>query len=541
MLGKNTTKKSMMKKQIPTILGLLILVGALIAGLIFFGEGTGVFAPRATPETTPKQIRVTNIKDNSFTVSFYTEEKTAGFVKYGTDPNKLNSQVNDDRDQLSGTVGEYQLHHITVRGLDPATDYYYVLGTGSRAEFDNEGQPFQITTAVKPSTPPPEAKTVYGSVSNENGTPAEGSIVYLAADGMGDASSLVKASGSWAVPLSQMRTVSGNEYADLEDETQLSLLVQGVPLTKRIQIRLTVAEAQPVPELTFGKEPDLTKTTDASAKTSPSPSPNPTAADQPQEPDSEASISGQLQDLLDEAEPLPTESTASSELLIGELKTSTDSAEITYTTESPKIKGKLKPNTEVKIEVHSDNQYEQTVTTDEEGYFELDLEALKATLEPGEHTVTYSYIDPDTGEEVIETETFWVEDSDSVKLAQGETDTSSTTSNFESDTSETDSGTTSTLDSETSLTSTPTPTSSIPYGSGSPYPMTTSTSTPTPISATSSSTATDSTTAARQQPVATDSSPQAGSIEATLLLVIGGMFFILMGGWSWWLASELDE
>ncbi len=537
----------MMKKQIPTILGLLILVGALIAGLIFFGEGTGVFAPRATPETTPKQIRVTNIKDNSFTVSFYTEEKTAAFVKYGTDPNKLNSQVSDDRDQLSGAVGEYQLHHITVRGLDPATDYYYVLGTGSRAEFDNEGQPFQITTAVKPSAPPPEAKTVYGSVSNENGTPAEGSIVYLAADGMGDASSLVKASGSWAVPLSQMRTTGGDGYADLEDNEQLSLLVQGAPLTKRIQIRLTAAEAQPVPELTFGKKPDLSKTSDVSAETSPTPSPDPALADQPQpqEQDSEASISGQLQNLLDEAEPLPTDSTASSELLVGELKTSTESGEISYTTESPKIKGKAKPNTEVKIEVHSDNQYEQTVTSDEDGYFELDLEALKATLEPGEHTVTYSYLDPDTGEEVIETETFWVEDSDSVKLAQGDTDSTSTTSNSDSDTSETGSDTTSTLDSEASLTSTPTPTSSIPYGSGSPYPMTTPTSmptsTPTPISATSSSTATSSTTGARQQPLATDSSPQAGSIEATLLLVIGGMFFILMGGWSWWLASELDE
>ena len=45
------------------MLGLGVLVVALIGGLVMFGTGTGVFAPRATPQTTPKQVKITNVAD----------------------------------------------------------------------------------------------------------------------------------------------------------------------------------------------------------------------------------------------------------------------------------------------------------------------------------------------------------------------------------------------------------------------------------------------------------------------------------------------
>ncbi len=60
-----------MQKQIPTILGLFLLVAAIVVGLIFLGDGPGVFSPRATPEATPRQIKITNLKDNSFKFNFY--------------------------------------------------------------------------------------------------------------------------------------------------------------------------------------------------------------------------------------------------------------------------------------------------------------------------------------------------------------------------------------------------------------------------------------------------------------------------------------
>jgi len=81
---------NLLKKKIPTLIGLGVLVLGLIIGTIFFSQGTGVFAPRATPQTTPSNVQISNVSDKGFTVSFFTAEKTPGFVKYGEKPNQLN-------------------------------------------------------------------------------------------------------------------------------------------------------------------------------------------------------------------------------------------------------------------------------------------------------------------------------------------------------------------------------------------------------------------------------------------------------------------
>lgn len=518
--------KSLSQKQIPTILGLLLLVAALIAGVVFFGEGTGVFTPRATPETTPKNIRITNIKDDSFTVSFYTEEATPGFIKYGTVPDKLNSQVRDDRDQLSGSVDNFNLHHITVRGLEPNTDYYLVLGTGSRAEFDQDGQPFQVKTPRKPASTTPETVTIFGSVALENGTPAQGSVIYITSPNIQELSSLVKSSGSWAISISQALNKTGDDYASVEPEDQITVLVQGVAFDKRIQHQLSVKDAQPA-ELVFGQEqaiPDVADVADVEDKIINEPVDDEQGLAEPAGLDLEVDkksvldsvesdtqpekdvISNNLKDLLDEEAPLPQTSTASAELLIGELNPAPDKK--TFTTQSPTIRGKAVPNAEVKIQVHSEVRYEQTVVADENGQFSLDLEALKATLDPGEHTVTYSYIDPETGLEVVKTEFFYVEDPDKVTLAMAD----------------------------------PTPTTAIPYGTGDPYPMTSPTTTPTASQVLPTvPAATSSTDTARQQKIATDGTYKAGSVGTTTLVAFSGIFFILIGLWSWWLAGELAQ
>ncbi len=522
-----------MQKQIPTLLGLLLLLGALVAGLLFFGDGVGVFAPRATAEVTPKNIRITNLKDSGFSVSFFTEKKTAGFIKYGTDPSKLSLQVGDDRDQLSGSVGQFNLHHITLRGLNPATEYYFVIVTESKNEFDNEGKPFSIVTTSKISASMPEAVTIYGSVSNEGGTPAEGSIVYVSHSKMGDLSSLVKGSGSWAIPLSQAVLKDGSEYARLGNEEWLNFLVQGLSYDTSLQYRAQVKDAQPLTELSFGMktEPiaDNTDQASDSAEINPEFNEEPdvtasapsTLADESldeneSEDETQSTISGRLQQMLEQADPVPQESTASSELALG-----ANADEPVITTTTPVIRGSAPANIEVRINVHSETQYETTLTTNNDGSFELDLEELGLNLEPGEHTVSYNYIDPATGQEVSKTETFIVEDPNRVILAQANTPTSRSSSAIPS--------------------ATPSP-ANAPYGTGSPYPM----NTPTPKVTTSpvrpSVTASPATPPARKQPVGTDSAlTKAGSIGTTALIALAGVFLMAMGSWSWWLASELDK
>lgn len=522
------TNKLLWQKRIPTILGLGFLVVALIIGVLFIGQGAGIFAPRATAETTPKNVRLTNVTDTTFTISFMTEIATTSFVKYGTDENKMNLQTADDRVQLSATNEEYKLHHITVKGLQPATTYYYVLGTDSGALFDNNGAAFKITTAKKAGVPT-AAKTIFGSVTTETGAPAEGSIVYIKTDGAGDMSSLVTNTGSWAVPLSNARTPDGSGYAQITDDSQLAIIVQGLQANQTAQGTITVADAHPVPTISFGKGLAMASTVPT---TTPTAIPTPSMSPEPDLDTSSASGSAKsastsagrtaLGGLSGAADSSASANASSSAQEVVTINLADEHIEPpVVTTQQPVITGKVVPNVKVKIEVHSDNEIYHETTANARGEFEVDLEELKATLEPGEHTITYSYVDPSTGQDVVETQTFMVEPKTSNLIAQVNATPTATP--------------------KTSATP-----SATPFGSSNPYPIGGATTSAQQATATtkastmSAMTATNSASATRSARVATSSSlPESGAIGTTLALIFGGLFFIIAGTWSYWVSASL--
>ncbi len=490
-------QKSLFRRQIPTILGLTVLVVALISGLIFFSDGLGVFSPRATPETTPKNIKITNVTDTSFTISFLTDESTPGFVKYGTEEGSLSSQSSDDRDQLSGSVSPYPLHHVTVRGLQPNTSYYYTLGTGSQAQFDNNGSPFVIKTAARSGTPS-AAKTIYGTVLNESGAPAEGSVVYITLEGVGEMSSLVKNSGSWAVPLSNARKADGSGYATVEDSNQLTINVQGPLANQTAQITTTVGQAQPVASISFGQVANnVGETTVEETAENLDETVTETASDNLEEDDELARIASASAQASSSASTL-----ASASATVVDLQKTTTQ---TVSTSQPIIQGKVAPNVVVTISVHSETEITQQLTTNANGEFVLDISQLDDELEPGVHTVEYSYVDPTTGKTVTKTQTFTVSGTSSL-LAQANTGSSSS--------------------------------STIPYGSGNPYPIGGATQSATTTTATTS-TKTSTASARTSQPATGSGIPVSGSVGTTLALIMGGLFFTLTGLWSFWVSQQL--
>lgn len=507
MTQQDSGKKKFWQKRIPTLVGIGVLIVALVVGTLYLGQGTGVFAPRATPETTPKKIKLTNVTDSSFTVTFFTDEQTTGFVKYGTEEGKLRSQASDDRDQLSGSVSPYSVHHITVRGLEPNATYYYTLGTTS-GNFDNNGQPFTVRTARKAGVPS-AAKTVYGSVVTPAGSPADGAVVYVAAEGIGEMSSLVKNSGSWAIPLSNARTPDGSGYATIEDSTVLTITVQGTTASLTSQLTVTVAEAQPVANITLGQSgAAVTTTPQATPDTATTSADLNTATDSADLSalDSTPSASPTARGGLNELVTSSTESASVSEATAAavtaiDLETATAAAPPTVTTANPTITGKAVPNVVVTIQVNSDTQINAQLTTDANGNFVLDIAQLSQELEPGEHTVTYSYVDPTTGETVTKTQTFFVEDTSDTSSQIAQADTGDTTE---------------------------------PYGSSNPFPI--------GGTSTESGVATSSATSSARTTIPSTSSgvPVSGSVGTTFALVFGGLFFIVAAAWSFWIAQQLE-
>jgi len=512
------------KKRIPTILGLIILIVSLVAGVLLFGDGTGLFTPRATPETTPKNIKLSNVTDKSFTVSFYTEEETIGFIKYGTDANDIKQQASDDRDQLSGVVKPYRLHHVTVRGLEPNKNYYYLLGTGNNATFDDADNPYQIQTALNPGNASPNNQTIYGTITQANGQPGEGALVFVTLEGAGVLSTVVKSSGSWAISLANAFNLNLNDYANVDADSTLSIKVQGVDLDSITNRVLSVVEAQPAPDIVMGQEAKsesedaLTTRDELLANTSREPEEiqeNEGFGETPVDP-------AETNDSIESPVAEPILSDADRTLDLSDVDESSSAEDNVVNSTQPIIKTQLPPNITVKVQVHSDTAIETVMTTDANGELVLDVASLEQSLGPGEHTVVYTYIDPNTGQEVTESYDFVV----AATTTDNSRDTSSPTRTIAS--------------AETNQT--------LPHGTGDPYlPPTTVTPTSSPVPVTPTTTtptvpSEESTTSTRETVVSTESGTyNAGSVFGTFGLLALGLFFLLTGVWSFLLAKQFEK
>ncbi len=326
---------------IPTILGLLIAIGGLTAGLWLL-KGPSSFGVRASGDEIPIDIRTTNITDNSLTVSWTTAKATSGFVKY----NDL--VVSDDRDQERGNVGNYFTHIISLRGLKSSTGYKIKIGSGKSQS--NE----QIVTTGPTLRNPPPADVIYGQVNTLGGDPADGALVYAQIPGMVSQVALVKASGSWVIPLSLSRTSDLTSYAPYDREsTQITLFIQAGPLGTSTKL-LSLADARPVNPIILGQ------------------STNPQISN------------------VQSSSPTP-ETTPISKFSGSALNASvtTKESKIKLNSIKPVVTGVAPPNAVLKIEVNSSHQIQATVKTDKSGKFTY---KIPEGLEPGEHTITISTV-----------------------------------------------------------------------------------------------------------------------------------------------------
>ncbi len=533
--------KKSAKKKIPTILGLLILIISLVAGVLLFGDGTGLFTPRATPETTPKNITVSNVTDKSFTVSFYTDEETIAFIKYGQSVNDVKQQASDDRDQLSGVIKAYRLHHLTVRGLESNKEYYYYLGTGSNTTFDNAGSPYKIKTASNPGGASPNNQTIYGTVVQNNGRPGEGAIVFVTLEGAGTLSTLVKSSGSWAVSLANAFNIGLNAYPEVNEDSALSIKVQGIETNSITNRTVTVASAQPVPEIIMGQEAkEINEDLSAAREELLAENfvENENLIEETEDESIEASQESLIIDEVIEEVDLVAETTTSSQLDNAEVNEDSEVETITLSesdrtldldemdetslatdnviqTTQPIIKANLPPNVTVKIEIHSDTAIETITETDANGDLLIDVASLEKNLDPGEHTINYTYIDPQTGQEVTKSYNFTVSEPSDTTSASTESVTRTIAS------------------AET--------TQSLPYGSGDPYVPSRDLS-PTPIPVPTDAPIEEATASVRETSVSTASGTyNAGSILNTVGLLALGLFFVITGTWSFLLAKQFTK
>ena len=345
-------KKTIWDKRIPTLLGMLLIVVGI--GLTSFLVDKGViFIGRASPATNPQNVRITNITDNSFTVSYNTDAQVIGSLTYGKDQN-LGQTALDDRDQQTESLVNHKIHSITVRNLSSATKYFFSITSG-QDKFLNNGVPFETVTGVNVANPPSEQKPIVGKVVMPDGnTPSEG-IIYITTDNSQVISSLLRGDGTYLIPLNSVRGQDLASYLDFSTVKSLKMLIFGDGLSSNVS--LSINQINPVPTVTLSQNYDFATGIQPIASSSaqentiesfPSPKPN-------------GNASSKTPEIL-----APQENQS-------------------FSDQQPLLKGTAEPNETVKIIIHSDAQIQTQVTADANGNWSF---RPTTPLSPGQHTIS---------------------------------------------------------------------------------------------------------------------------------------------------------
>lgn len=212
----------------------------------------------------PTNVRVTNITDRSATVSWQTDEKIVGIVKYrGSDGSK--GIAYDDRDYQKAELeqskdlkdgeevkvsmkNQYYLHHVTLKGLNPEIEYTFKVSNGLISKSDlnfaqDEVESFTTVSEAKfkttpsladPQTPNPS----YGAIVFEDTQPLEFDAIAYASvvrDGqITNLSSVVNEYGRWYIDLTTARKEDGQIMMFDENTDKQFMMVESVGVRSQI-------------------------------------------------------------------------------------------------------------------------------------------------------------------------------------------------------------------------------------------------------------------------------------------------------------------
>ena len=352
-------KKTIWDKRIPTLLGLILIV--IGVGFTSYLVSQGVIViQHASPTSNPQNVRISNITDSSFTVSYVTDARVIGSINYGPDQN-LSQTALDDRDQQTGSLSSYKIHSITIRNLSPSTKYYFSITSGQN-KYLNNGAFFETTTGPTIQNSPSEQKPIVGKIIMPNGSSPTEAIIYITAGDAQVISSLVKSDGTYLIPLNSMRIQDLSSYVDFSTITTLSMLIYGDGLSSNVS--LSINQINPVPAITLSNDYNFVSSSQPVASSS----------------------AGQQQS-FQESLPSP----------IPETNTSNNAPKITvpqgnegFTDQQPLFKGTARPNQTIKIVIHSYEQIQAQVTADAYGNWSF---RPTAPLSPGNHTIYITTLD----------------------------------------------------------------------------------------------------------------------------------------------------
>jgi len=350
-----------MKKivTVPTIIGVFFLVASVFAGVILI-QRTQTFRSGASETTEPKDVKISNITDTSFVVSWITDQATDGFVKYGTSSSSINQTALDQ-------IQKNTVHYVRVNRLDPDKEYFFTINSNGQ-DYDSNGIPWNAKTGITIGVPE-STIIISGKVENELGFPASNSLVFANLPGGTTQSTATGQEGGWIITLSLSRSVTLNSYATFDSKnTTVELLVQGVD-GNISTAKITPDAGRNTPTMILGKVHDFTNTPEIVSE-------------------DVANASLEVPQQFDQFESkfnVDTISTPSSETVVLE---SHDEGE-TISTYTPEFFGDGPPGTTLTITIESD-PITESISVNNNGDWNW---SPPVDLEQGEHKITIAWRD----------------------------------------------------------------------------------------------------------------------------------------------------
>jgi len=235
-----------MKKDLPTIIGVLFLIAGLIAG-VFLTKYKQQVVINASVEETPKNVRIVNITDSSFSVIWTTNKKNNGFVNYGESISTKNVSIEKSTD-LSYT------HLVEVTNLKPITTYYFKINSGGII-FDNNGIEWSTLTGKK--LPQPTSNIISGKIVDQNEMGVGSTLVITNMGNSFPLATLTSSGGNWSINLSLFRNSSLDSFSKIDNKNSLiEISVRSTP-SETSTAKIFPASSKPVPEIKLGNVYDF--------------------------------------------------------------------------------------------------------------------------------------------------------------------------------------------------------------------------------------------------------------------------------------------
>ncbi len=346
---------SILNKRLPQSIGFLILAISLTT-IGWLSRNAILFGSKAAAANVPKDVKVSNISDSSFTVSYVTDDQEIGTVSFGKDE-KFGELALDVRDQTAKTPAPHRIHYITVSQLSPSTLYFFSITSGD-TNFLNDKTPYEVnTTAKMPDTASTQAPAT-GHVALEDGTIPLETLIYIDSDESQLLSSLIQPDGSYSVPLSTILKKDLSGYLSLDSTSKLKMTITNGDFTS--DVSFLAGQSDPIPAIILSKDYDFA------------------ISNSPLSPSNESGstvVTGFPH--ISEAPPLAP-------------RIDTPQSEEKFTDQQPKFSGKALPNTDVEILIQSTQEVKTTVQSDAGGNWTYRPDTA---LDPGTHTITIKSVD----------------------------------------------------------------------------------------------------------------------------------------------------